>query len=168
MHRGEVFEDPLDEELKKSAIGSVSGGGTQMAKNGEIACCDIEVEVDAASQEAAASIIQIMERLGAPKGSKLILGPGHEIPFGSKEGLGVYLNGSDLPKETYAECDSNFVYSEIDRLLEGEGQVLSYWEGSAETAFYVYGNSFVTMSGRLQAFLASYPLCHKCRVVQLA
>jgi hypothetical protein len=168
MHRGEIFEDPLDEELRKSSLGSVSGGGTQMAKTGEVECCDIEIEVDAASEESAASIVRILERLGAPKGSKLILARNNETLFGSTEGLAVYLNGTDLPEETYKECDSNFVYAEFDRLLGGEGQVYSYWQGSRETAFYMYGNSFVAMNERLQSFLSSYPLCQQCRVVQIA
>ena len=168
MHRGEIFEDPLDEELKKSSLGSVSGGGTQMAKTGEIECCDIEIDVRAPSEESAVSIIRILERLGAPKGSKLILASDRETPFGSKEGLAVYLNGTDLPEAIYKECDSNFVYSEFDRLLDGEGQVYSYWQGPRETAFYMYGNSFATMSERLHPFLLSYPLCQRCRVVQIA
>jgi hypothetical protein len=168
MHRGEIFEDPLDEELKKSSLGSVSGGGTQMAKTGEVECCDIEVEVGTASEEVAAKIVRILERLGAPKGSKLTLARDHEIPFGLTEGLAVYLNGTDLPEAIYKECDSNFVYSEFDRLLEGQGQVFSYWQGPSETAFYIYGNSFATMNERLQPFLSSYPLCQRCRVVQIA
>ena len=169
MHRGEIFEDPLDEALRKASLGSVTGGGTQLAKTREIECCDIEIEVSTASEGVATSIIEVLERLGAPKGSKLILeSQDREIPFGSNEGLAVYLNGVDLPKETYKECDSNFVYSEFDRLLEGIGQVYSYWQGPEETAFYMYGNSFVTMRDRLDEFISTYPLCKRCRVVQIA
>jgi hypothetical protein len=168
IHRGEIFEDPLDAELKKSSLGSVSGGGTQMAKTGEIAYCDVEIDVSAPSDAVAASVIGILERLGAPKGSKLLVAQGHEIPFGSTEGLAVYLNGSDLPKSVYEECDANFVYSEFDRLLGGIGQVFSYWEGASETALYIYGGSFDAMKSRLEKFLTSYPLCQQCRVVQIA
>ena len=169
MHRGEIFEDPLDEALRKASLGSVTGGGTQLAKTREIEYCDIEIEVNAAPDDVASSIIEILERLGAPRGSKLIVeNQDREIPFGSKEGLAVYLNGADLPQETYKECDSNFVYSEFDRLLEGIGQVYSYWEGPAETAFYMYGDSFLTMRDRLVEFISTYPLCKQCRVVQIA
>ena len=98
-----------------------------------------------------------------------MIGPEREgVPFGSAEGLAVYLNGTDLPDATYRECDSNFVYSEFNRLLEGEGSVHSHWQGPAETALYAYGNSYETMKRLLSAFIDSYPLCNKARVVQIA
>jgi hypothetical protein len=168
VHRGELFEDPLDEELKKASLGSIAGGGTQMAKSGEIEFCDIEIAAGSVSPEMTASIIRLIEQLGAPKGSKLYVAQGQQIPFGVSEGLAVYLNGSDLPKSVYQECDVNFVYGEFDRLLAGIGRVCSYWEGPRETALYMYGNSFASMKERLQEFLASYPLCQQCRVVQIA
>ena len=74
----------------------------------------------------------------------------------------------ELPEATYQSCDSNFVYGELDRLLEGEGRVLSYWQGPTETAFYMYGNSFEEMKRSIAGFLASYPLCERCRVLQVA
>jgi hypothetical protein len=169
MHRGEFFEDPLDEELQGQSLGGVSGGGTMLSENREIDYCDIEMEVTDPSREVASKIIEILERLGAPKGSKLkIEADGSEIPFGVAEGLAVYLNGTDLPDQVYKECDSNFVYSEFDRLLGDEGRVLSHWQGPTETALYLYGRSFAAMKDKVAPFLASYPLCQNCRIVQIA
>lgn len=169
MHRGEFFEDPLDVELKKSQLGEVSGGGTLQTPGGEIEYCDIEIELSRDPSAAERLVISTLEALGAPKGSKLhVEGKDRKVPFGTSEGLAVYLNGTDLPDEVYKECDSNFVYSEFDHLLEGEGRVLSYWQGPTETAFYAYGRSFETMHHRLAEFLATYPLCQRCRVVQVA
>jgi hypothetical protein len=93
---------------------------------------------------------------------------GEELPFGINEGLAVYLNGTDLPDEVYAECDSNFVYSEFNRLLGPAGKVHSHWQGPTETALYMYGPSFEAMKSRLANFLDSYPLCQRARVVQIA
>lgn len=45
MHRGEYFEDPLDEALQEADLGEVDGGGTMQMQSGEIEYCDIEVEV---------------------------------------------------------------------------------------------------------------------------
>jgi hypothetical protein len=169
MHRGEFFEDPLDDELKKYQLGEVSGGGTLQTPSGEIESCDIEVELSGDSAAAERLVIGTLEKLGIPKGSKLrVEADGREVPFGTSEGLAVYLNGTDLAAEVYKECDSNFVYSEFDRLLEGEGRILSYWQGPTETAFYAYGSSFATMRRLSAEFLASYPLCQHCRVVQVA
>ena len=58
--------------------------------------------------------------------------------------------------------------SEFNRLCEGEGEVMSHWQGPRETALYLYGGSFANLKARLTPFLDAYPLCQKCRVVQIA
>jgi len=169
IHRGEFFEDPLNEALDRAALGQVSGGGTLQDATGEIEYCDIEIQIAGQVSEAVKYVTDTLETLGAPKGSKLhVEADSREVPFGRFEGLAVYLNGTDLPDQVYRECDSNFVYSEFNRLLDGSGRVLSFWQGPRETAFYVYGNSFGDMGDRLAGFVSSYPLCERCRVVQIA
>jgi hypothetical protein len=169
IHRGEFFEDPLDAELKRRGLGEVTGGGTLQAESGEIEHCDIEVEVSPGAASAEATLVDALEGLGAPKGSKLHLETeGRDIPFGVHEGLAVYLNGTSLPDEVYKKCDSNFVHSEFGRLLNGRGRVLSYWHGPTETAFYMYGPSFSVMREGISEFLATYPLCQQCRTEQIA
>jgi len=169
MDRGEHFEDPLDAVLRKTGIGEVSGGGTLQEKSGEIAECDIEISLSSTPDKAVPVIISKLEELGAPKGSKLrIEKSGVEHALGKAEGLAVYLNGTDLPAETYKACDSNFVYSEFDRLLAGEGRVFSHWQGPTETALYMYGGSFSEMKRRIEGFIATYPLCERCRIAQVA
>lgn len=169
LHRGEFFEDPLDEVLQSKNIGSICGGGTMQSATGEIEYCDVEIEVPATSSQVEELIMGTLEQLGAPKGSKLVVeGENREVPFGKAEGVAVYLNGTDLPDEIYRECDSNFVHSEFDRLLEDEGKVYSYWQGPTETALYLYGRSYVSMTARIEQFIRTYPLCRLCRVVQIA
>lgn len=169
LHRGEIYEDPLSEWLRKHDLGEINGGGTMQAVNGEIEYCDIEIELKALSEENLARVAETLEQLGAPKGSRLIVeSSGRQIPIGIQEGIAVYLNGTDLPDQVYAECDSNVVYSEFDRLLESVGRVHSYWQGPTETAFYMYGHSFEQMKARLHDFMASYPLCQRARIEQIA
>ena len=169
IHRGEYFEDPLDAALIETNLGHVSGGGTMQMKSGEIEFCDIEIQVDGPTPDIERLVIERLEELGAPKGSKLVVeAEDRQIPFGRNEGMAIYLNGTDLPEATYRECDANYVYSELDRLLDDEGRVLSYWEGPTETAFYLYGRSFSVMQERISELLRTYPLCSKCRVVQIA
>jgi hypothetical protein len=169
VHRGEFFEDPLIEFLAQSGSGEVSGGGTMLSQNKEVEFCDIEIAVPQATPEIIEAIIARLEQLGAPKGSKLhVESEDREIPFGQAEGLAVYLNGTDLPEQVYQECDSNFVFSELDRLAAGVGRVLSHWQGPTETAFYLYGKSFAEMQRLIQPLLTTYPLCQKHRVVQIA
>ena len=169
MHRGEFFEDPLDAKLKAAGLGEVSGGGTMQAESGEIDYCDIELQMTDTSDAAIGKLVALLEQIGAPKGSKVQLtNPPSERDVGRSEGMAVYLNGTDLPDETYKSCDSNVVYSELGRLVGGKGRVLSYWQGPTETAFYLYGDSFADMKQRTAEFLATYPLCAKCRVTQVA
>jgi hypothetical protein len=168
LDRGEFFEEPLDQVLADAGLGLISGGGTLQAKSGEIEYCDIEIELTAYSEQAVQIIVEALERLAAPKGSKLHLPEDRQLLFGRAEGLAVYLNGTDLPDETYKDCDSNFVYSEFDRLLDGAGRVFSHWQGPTETALYMYGEAFSVMRDRLEPFLASYPLCARARVEQIA
>jgi hypothetical protein len=169
MDRGELYEDPLEEALKKHRAGTVTGGGTQLADNTEIEFCEIEIEVREPVAEGILLIKQTLEELGAPKGSMLELPTQDEQqPIGLNEGLAVYLNGTDLPDEVYAECDIDFVYSEFNRLLGPDGKVHSHWQGPTETALYMYGPSYETMKKRIAGFLSSYPLCQRARVVQIA
>ena len=169
MHRGEFFEDPLDEKLKKEGLGEVSGGGTLQSKSGESEYCDIEIQLAKNDSSAPARVIEILQELGAPNGSKLhIESSKTQIGFGVSEGLAIYLNGTDLLSETYKTCDSNFVYEELDRLVSPKGRVLSYWQGPTETAFYLYGDSFTSMRAAIENFVASYPLCQKARIEQIA
>ncbi|WP_266159023.1 hypothetical protein [Dyella silvatica] len=169
LHRGEIYEDPLSELLREYDLGEINGGGTMQAVNGEVEYCDIEIELKSLSEQNLARIGKLLEQLGAPKGSRLTVeSSGQQLPIGLNEGMAVYLNGTDLPDQVYAECDSNVVYSEFDRLLEQAGRVHSYWQGPTETAFYMYGHSFAQMKTLLHDFMASYPLCQRARIEQIA
>jgi hypothetical protein len=168
LHRGEYFEDPLEAAIKPAGLGEVCGGGSSMTAEGEIEYCDVEIEVAGDVAAAQVAIIAALEAAGAPRGSKLHLGGGESLPFGRAEGLAVYLNGTDLPAEVYETTDSNHVLEELERLQDGKGRVLSWWQGPTETALYLYGDSFEAMHARIAPFLASYPLCRSCRVVQIA
>jgi hypothetical protein len=168
MDRGEAFEDPLDEELKNAGLGEVCGGGTGLTDSGEVSSCDVEIQLSSIGADVEAKVIELLENLGAAKGSTLRYSDGREVAFGKSEGLAVYLNGSDLPAEVYQTSDVNFVYEQLNELVDGIGMIFSYWEGESETALYLYGISFTEMKERITEFVNSYPLCQQCRIVQIA
>jgi hypothetical protein len=169
LDRLDVFESPLDDILQAAGAGKVTGGGTMLGEEGEIEFCDLELTVPQTTDAVLGAIRQALESLGAPKGSKLIWNDGaNELGLGIAEGLAVYLNGTDLPDEVYAESDVNLVYQELDRLVASEGRVVSHWEGPRETALYLYGRSAATMLSRIRPFLDTYPLCDKARTVKIA
>lgn len=165
-----ALEDAFDAAMKQRGQEiRVVGGGTQMAANGEISECDIEIEFDGPSDARVEAISETLTSMLAPKGSTLhVLDLDRRIPFGAHEGLALYLNGTDLADEVYRDCDSNYVSAECSRLLEGLGIVSSHWQGPYETALYMYGWDFKAMQERLTPFLQEYPLCQQCRVLQIA
>ncbi len=165
-HRHELFEDPLDALLQAAQVGELTGGGTAMSDLGEVEYGDIEVAlVDAAGVP---KLIDLLEQLGAPKGSQLQGAGEADRSFGVTEGLGIYLDGLNLPDEVYEQCDSNHVFEQLSENIDGLGEICSWWQGPTETALYMYGESFEAMRDAIAEFVASYPLCQNARVVQIA
>jgi hypothetical protein len=167
MDRG-TFEDPLHGDLEKAGLGQITGGGTQMADEpAGIAYCDIEVELTDASEATLKWLVGQFEKMGAPRGSLLHV-DGKSTPFGKHEGMGIFLDGINLPDEVYQIHDVDHVIDECNRLLGEKGGYRSYWQGSQETALYFYGPSFTQMKAAVASLLADYPLCRNCRVEQIA
>src|SRR4051794_18752576 len=111
VSRGKIFETPLTEIIAKRRLGEVTGGGTLKAKDGEIIHCGIDLDLKL-TESNIRFVCEFLERQGAPKGSRLQFkrnGVNEEVPFGQIEGIGVYLNGTDLPDEVYKTSDINVV-----------------------------------------------------------
>ncbi len=171
IDRGEIYEDPLDVLLTEKNWGEVSGGGTMQEKSGEIDYCDVEIKLNGTEidRNAINQIIKKLEELGAPKGSVLNIEKTEEkIEFGRLEGIGLYLDGVNLPQNVYDECDINFVITEIHRLTETEYVVNRNWENENGIALYFYGNSFEEMKQQIKILIESYPLCENCRIEKIA
>jgi hypothetical protein len=170
IDRGERYEDPLHDALVERQYGETDGGGTMQSATGEIQFIDVEIILDDL-ELGVPFVIEMLEELGAPKGSVLKVrdvDPPREIPFGRTEGIGIYLNGTDLPDEVYANSDVNVVIEELNKDLGDAGEFQSYWEGPTETALYFYGADADEMRGKIRSFMDSYPLCQKARVVTIA
>lgn len=170
VHRGEHFEEPLAEVLTELSLGEVTGGGTQLSGDDTgVSFCDIELRMPDAGEVSLAALIAALEELGAPKGSKLLVGDSDaETPFGTREGLALFLNGTQLPDEVYETSDINHVIAELDRLMGEAGRFMSFWEGACDTVLYCYGDSFDAMRAAIEPLLQDYPLCQKARVEQIA
>ncbi|QHQ34227.1 hypothetical protein GO499_02985 [Algicella marina] len=169
IDRGEYFEDPLDEFLREAGLGEVTGGGTQMAEEpAGIEFCDVEIRLTDDSDETVALLIGHLEGLGAPMGSRLIREGSEELPFGVLEGLGLFLNGTDLDEEIYSTSDVNHVITECQQLIAQGDSFRGHWQGSRETALYFYGPSFAEMRAAIEGFVAEYPLCQRARIEQIA
>jgi hypothetical protein len=168
MDRGERFEDPLDELLRaQSPGGRVTGGGTMISAEGEPLWCDVEVEWAGDPGAGVELVAAALTRGGAPRGSQVTLDDAEPVPFGEFEGLGLYLNGTDLPAEVYATSDVNELISTLLEALGPDGDMYSYWEGPTETALYLYGPSAEVIEEKVAPVLASEPSAALTRVVRL-
>ena len=160
------IEDFIEKYLEKHNLGSVDGGGTALAENGEVEDCDIVIMY---SEKKADEIIEFLKDIPLPKGSKISFdeeGNDKEIPVGNLEGLGFYFS-NDLEDEVYENCDINVVVEKFDELLEDKHCIFSYCETNKFTAIYYYGQSFAEMSKAIEDFVASYPLCENGKIVEL-
>jgi len=170
MDRGERYEDPLDEALSAQGLGETSGGGTMQEQSGEIEFIDVEIDLTDL-EKGVPFVIAKLEELGAPKGSILRVHdtePSREIPFGKAEGVGIYLDGVNLPDEVYKDSDVNVVIEELNKRIEGHGEMQSHWQGNTETGLYFYGDDSNRMISLMRDFLDTYPLCKGARVVTIA
>lgn len=166
--RGRRYEDPLQQLLDRKLPGSqVTGGGTRQNPDGEIAWCDIDAELVGDPVAGRMQIIDFLEWLGAPDGSLATLPPDDVVRFGRTRGVGVYLNGTDLPKHVYAGSDVNELVRMLRERLGRKGLLQSFWEGPRETAFYFCGGSAQTIRDLIAPVLAEHPLAQRCRVVDL-
>ncbi|MDD9922201.1 MAG: hypothetical protein OXQ92_07995 [Boseongicola sp.] len=169
IDRGEYFEDPLNDAMQASGLGEVTGGGTMMAGDPDgIEFVDVEVNVSAIDDQTKSKIIEVLERQGAPIGSKLKIDGEDDVPFGKLEGLGIYLNGTDLPDEVYENSDTDELVETLDKMMGDAGDFRGFWHGNLETALYFYGPSFDDMLSRVKAHLDSDPACEKSRLVRIA
>lgn len=167
IHRGESFEDPLEDWLRGAGLGEICGGGTAFDPVEGVQSCDIEVRLCDTSDATLARLTEQLHALDAPVGSKLVFGE-REIPIGVCEGLALHLNGTDLSDEVYASGDPDELVDLLQAALEGHGQIMSHWDGQRETSLFMYGRCYADMAAAIAPVLASYPLCQKARLEKIA
>ena len=166
IHRFEL-EDALQEILEKAHIGEVTGGSTFQNPNGEIAYCEINIQLENDEMNSLKWLIELLNRIGIPKGS-VLQGLDSETKVGTLEGLAFYSNGVDLPEQVYQNCDINYVIEQMELAMGDIGRMYSYWESRNYTVLYFYGSSFLKMKKSIESFIATYPLCQKSHIEQIA
>lgn len=169
LHRDKYFEKPMGKAIKAAKIGRVDGGGTLLSEEGEPERSDVNVDVYVGKESDFTDFIRRGAKI-IPKGSRLVIEgeSGTELEVGQAEGIALYLNGTELPKEVYETCDINVAVQELIKCLGDSSYYFSFYRGNRETALYFYGTSYDVMNERIARFVGSYPLCQKCRIVRLA
>ena len=162
-----AYVDLTGRFLQEKGWGRLGDGeGTMLSPSGEPESCDYDILV---SSEHFDDVTDALDKVFfVPKGSKLVIGD-EERPIGQREGLALYLNGTELPEDVYRKSDINAVIQSLEAHLGKErGRFLSFWQGPKETALYFYGPSYTEMKAALEEIIPKHPLCEKCRMEQIA
>lgn len=166
LDRGDRYEDPLQAVLENTQIGRVTGGGSQLNELGGIEFADVEIELANLDEPALRTVAAALEKAGAPQGSELIAAAEDRIlrQFGTLQCLAIFLDGTSLPDEVYADLDFDAVVSEIGAAA-GEDSFRGFWQGPEETGVFFFGPDAEAMFTRVEPVLRRLPIGQNARVV---
>ena len=165
IDRGDRYEDPLQLVLEGKGLGRVTGGGSQLNEWGGITYADVEVEV-ANLDEALQVIADTLERAGAPQGSEILDTADERVlrTFGKLQCLAIYLDGTSLPDQVYADLDFDAVVADIGAAA-GDNSYRGFWQGPHETGIFFFGDDAEVMFSRVEPVLRRLPIGQNARVV---
>ena len=165
LDRGDRYEDPLQATLEKMNVGRITGGGSQLDELGGIAYADIEIEL-ANVDEGARIVAETLEAAGAPQGSELIQASDSQVlrEFGKLQCLAIYLDGTSLPDEVYANLDFEAVVAALGAAA-GDDSFRGFWQGPEETGLFFFGSDAEAMLARVEPVLRGLPIGQNARVV---
>lgn len=169
VQRGDRYEDPLAFWLEQRFPGSrVTAAGTLLSAEAEPVSCAVRADVVGDPAEVRDAVAAFLDDLGTPRGSAVLVDDLEPLPFGTTEGLALYLDGTGLPPEVYAANDINEFLDELHEALGGTGGLQSFWETEHTTAVYLYGASAQDMRAAITDLLSSHPLARNSRLEQIA
>ncbi|NPC41338.1 hypothetical protein [Nocardioides sp. zg-1230] len=165
VHRGEIYEDPLQGAFDQFLPGSqVVGGGSQLDPEHGVLSCDLEVELRGDRDRGLDLLVKALELYGAPVGSTYTVVDEPAVPFGRTHGVALSLDGTSLPAEVYADNDVNELIGALTTEL-GETAVLqSWWEGPRRTNLYFYGDDPGRIRDVLWSAATRFPLAQSSLV----
>lgn len=166
LDRGDRYEDLLQAVLENTNIGRVTGGGSQLNELGGIEFADVEIELANLDEPALRTVADALEQAGAPQGSELIAAADDRIlrQFGTLQCLAIFLDGTSLPDEVYADLDFDAVVGEIGAAA-GEDSFRGFWQGPEETGVFFFGPDAEAMFTRVEPVLRRLPIGQNARVV---
>lgn len=171
QYRIEEYEDPIDKFLKRNRLGKVIEGKTILLDNMEVNYCLVKVFIYKLTnfEGQQRTLKTLLNSLMAPKGSQIICKFNEtKIDCGIQEGIGIYLDGSNLQKEIYEDNDINVLASIIIEELNINESFLRFWEKPGKTALYFYSESYDVMAEKIRILFVSYPLLTNCIIKRIA
>jgi hypothetical protein len=165
IDRGNRYEDPLQAALDAANAGQITGGGSQLNEDGSIDYADIEIEL-ANLDGALRTVREVLEKSGAPERSELIDAKDARVlqEFGTHQCLAIYLDGTSLPDEVYADLDFDAVVEEMGAAA-GPDSYHGFCQGAEETGLFYFGSDADAMFARVEPVLRKLPIGQNARVV---
>ncbi len=148
--------------------GRLTGGGSLFHPERGVEFCDIELEIVGDPVAAQRVIINMLESLGAPRGSWLRMGDGPAVAFGRAAGVKLALDGLRLPSKVYEENDPNEMATILEQDLHYVTRLQSYWNGPRYTELYFYGEDEAQMRLVLEGAADRFPLAQLSVVETIA
>ena len=105
-----------------------------------------------------------LEAAGAPQGSEIRHEGNVVRVFGRQQCLAIYLDGTSLPDEVYADLDFDHVVTEIGKAA-GPDSYHGCWQGAEETGLYFFGTNAEEMFTRVEPVLRTLPIAQNARIV---
>lgn len=165
-HRDQLIAEPLAELLAHLSPGShLAEKNSIITAEGEPIETVLELDVDLPDAEKVVAAVLDLET-GVPRGSTVEIND-KAATFGELDGLAVYLNGTELGDEVYANSDLQAIVDDLQAHLGQTGQLWSYWQGPTETALYYYGPDAGMIRAALEERSAEHPLMERARYVEL-
>jgi len=168
LDRGDLYEDPLAEALEAAGLGEVTGGGSSFSPKGGIDFVDIEIALSGDLEAGRKLVVEKLVELGAPKGSRLVLDDGQEVPFGKREGVAFYFNIIDVPTDIKDRFPLQDLADEFVEKLQDLGEMSSSWSNEQWVSVYFFGASYEEMASVLSPYINEHPRCAGGRIERIA
>lgn len=109
---------------------------------------------------------EALEAAGAPQGSELIQASDDRVlrEFGAQQCLAIFLDGTSLPDEVYADLDFDAVLAELGAAAS-DNCYRGLWQGPEETGIFFFGPDADAMFARVEPVLRRLPIGQNARVV---
>lgn len=167
--REDLYESGLSQCLEELDIGRITGGGTHVDDDGRVAYCEIAIELKDTDDQHIATVIDALEDLGAPHGSKVLASAELEArEFGSFSGLAISIPLAALPSGNAFDAAVEGMLDEIDTRLLEDGELHGWFRGNVDLEIYAYGPDFAAIKACLLDLIDSNPFCRQMRLMQIA
>lgn len=173
--RERLYAAPLTVFLEERKLGTVTGGGCQLAERAQPGEKDIDyagLDIELANlDEALAFTKSKLTELGAPVGSEVEYtgkdGETHSDPIGDLELLNIFIDNVSLAPEIYKNADMRALCEGIESKLNADslGELRGPCVWPSEVLLYIVGGDADDIFANIEPMRKDFPVLQNARVV---